>query len=140
MSENDNAGDKEAYARKGNGLSAGSTPAPSASRTVFVYANRLNPTRDAFFEVSRNRDSRREYIVDSQTVTSDDVNHDRVRLRMDRILSSLRQNEEAVVVLAGYSPLVAVLHDIAQETTLKEVFFIRDFQSGNLVEQSLVAS
>jgi hypothetical protein len=116
----------------------------NGQKFVFVYANRLNPVRDAFSEIvdayGGKDNVRREYVVDAAGVGRDDMFYDHVRLRLGRIVETLADGERVKIVLAGYSPLVAVLHDIAQEMGLEEAYFIRDSTTHKFVEERLVRS
>jgi hypothetical protein len=107
---------------------------------VFVYANKLNPTRDAFSEIagSYGKSARREYVVNNSGVTTRDMDYTSVRNRMVVICQGLKSGEAVKVVLAGYSPLVAVLHDVAQEMGLEECYFIRNPQTRAFEEKRFV--
>ena len=108
---------------------------------VFVYANCLNVQKDAFPRIASRyggvQNVRREFIVNSPSVTAADVSYEGVRLRMDEIWKSAAPNEKVKVVLAGYSPLVAILHDVAREFGLEECYFYRDGGTGGFSEERL---
>ena len=110
-------------------------------KLVFVYANCLNVQKDAFPRIASRyggvKNVRREFIVNSPSVTADDVSYEGVRLRVEAILRTLASNEKAKVVLAGYSPLVAILHDVARENGLEECYFIRSSDTGGFDEERL---
>jgi CRISPR/Cas system-associated protein Csm6 len=107
------------------------------SAVCLVYANKLNPMRDAFREIASlhgGKKVRREYIVPSGEVTPEDVYYFGIKERLEEIQESLEDGEEMVIVLAGYSPLVAVLYMAAHSLGLKQVYYIRDAESRKFRE------
>lgn len=112
-----------------------------AKKLVFVYANRLRPDRDGFPEIARGYGGaglvRREFIVNAPGVASDDVCYEVVQHRINEILATMKPDEEIRVVLAGYSPLVAILHDVSREMGMEECYFIRSTSTHKFEERRL---
>jgi hypothetical protein len=101
----------------------------------FVYANRLKTERDAFEKITRGYGSvRREYIVNSPSVRVEDITDENVRQRLEAIEKSLKPEESIKVVLAGFSPLVALLYDVAKDMGHTAVYFFKDDRTQDYVE------
>ncbi len=108
----------------------------AGTRVVFIYANRLNPARDAFSEIASDYDSaRREYVVDSSSVKEEDVSLEYVEKRVALICAHAHSlGEKRKIVLAGYSPLVALVYEAAKAFGEETVYFIRDSQTHKFKE------
>lgn len=106
-----------------------------ARSVVLIYANKLNPIKDAALEIDETQGGnvRREYVVDSMVVNQEDVSREGVALRLDRILDTV-DGAMVKVILAGFSPLVALVHEEARARGLVEVFFMRDRRTHAFVE------
>lgn len=110
-----------------------------SEKVVFVYGNKLNPSRDAFEEIAEGYDSaEREYVINGPSVTVEDINYDKIQQRLVHIVAKAHPNK-VKIVLAGYSPLVAMLHDVANFMRLEQVYFMRDANTRKFVEIPLYA-
>jgi hypothetical protein len=76
--------------------------------------------------------------VNGPSVHLEDLSYLKVSDRLREIQVLAHEDEDVVVVLAGYSPLVALLHDVASNQGLEQVFYIRDSR-GAFVEGKLTA-
>ncbi len=77
---------------------------------------------------------RREYVINSLSVRVEDIAYDSVRCRMEEITKGARPGESLRVVLAGFSPLVALVSRAAREMGLVQVYFIKDDKTPEYVE------
>ena len=101
----------------------------------FIYANRLKQDRDAFERITRDYGTvRREYIVNSPSVTPEDIQWETVEYRLGEIVKAVGSKESVRVVLAGFSPLVALVYSVATAMELPCCYFVKDERTQQYVE------
>ena len=107
----------------------------TGARFVFVYPNQLKADKDAFLRIAQGYgEVRREYIVPSSSVRVEDITKDNVSSAFGQILKRQQDGEEMRVVLAGFSPLTALVYHVANELGLRCCYFIRDGKTQEYLE------
>lgn len=104
----------------------------------FIYPNRLKAAGDAFPRIMElyypDTVVRREYVVDSPSVQLKDITRENVRHRLEEIVKIVPETEALLVVLAGFSPLVALVYDVAKEMGLHSCYFFKDDRRQTYIE------